>query len=178
MKHVILPLGLLMSAGFFGSAYADNIAKCEIVLLESVGEDGGSAQVASFRPAGEFISSVYDGEEGHLTESDGHKIRAVMCERSDVIPTLRDFPLLATGIPFSISENFDSSDSRLMTFYYKAGEFKHKYKGPDLMAEDQTKLDEILDVYNLQPHKLPKPDITEEVEDMKRISKEKHEELK
>ena len=156
------------------SAHADNIAACEVVLMEPVLENGEptGAEMASFRPAAEFMSSVYDDEDGFARELDGFKIRGVMCERREIIPTLRDFPIIATGVPLAMSENFDSPESNLMTLFYKDGKFKHTYSGAALSPSDQVKLDDVMEVFNLQPHDLSAP------EKMEKISKEKHEELK
>ena len=153
-------------------AYAGNIAACEVVLMEPVldGEIDTGATMASFRPAAAFISSVYDDEEGYVSELDGYTIRGVMCTRKSVMPTLRDFPIVSTGVPFSMSENFDSTESSLMTVYYKDGAFQYDYRGRDLSEKEQAGLVDIIDVFNLQPHDLPpkvdvaKPDIAEKAE--------------
>jgi len=158
MKKLWLALPLIISA-FTPQAFADNIAACEVILMETVEEDGKKtqAQMASFRPAVDFLSSVYDDEDGHMTEVDGYKIRGVMCVRKDVIPTLRDFPILATGLPFSLSQNFDSSESSLMTVYYKEDQFRHAYKGGPLPDDKIAQLLDVMEVFNLQPHDLKAP---------------------
>ncbi|WP_154813641.1 hypothetical protein [Hellea balneolensis] len=137
-------------------AFADNIAGCEVVLMEKIEQEGveGTAEVASFRPAADFIASIYDDETEVLREIDGLPIRAVMCERKSVVPSLRDFPIIATGTPFMISQNFDSTQTGLTTIYFKDGEFRTDYKGPDLAGETEAKMKDRLEVFNLQPNDL------------------------
>jgi len=143
----------------------DNIAACEIILLQDIrGEaNEGSMQVASYRSAVDFIASVYDEEDGHIKTVDDLAIRGLICVRDNVIPTLRDFPIVATGVPVSLSQNFESNTSGLMTVYFKDGEFQHQYSGPDLTQAEQAALTDALETYNLQPHDLvttPKADIS------------------
>ena len=155
MKKLTLIMAASL-AGFAAPAFAGNIANCEVVLLEPMEKDGidTGGRFASFRPAAEFISSIYDDEDGYARQLDGHDIRGVMCTRRAVIPTLRDFPILASGIPFSISDNFDAPDSKLMTLYFKDGEFKHIYSGAPLTETEQDELSNVMEVFNLQPHDL------------------------
>ena len=139
-------------------AFADNIANCEVVLMERIEQEGleGAAEVASFRPAGDFLASVYSDDEQAeiLREIDELPIRAVMCERQSLVPSLRDFPIAATGIPFMISQHFDSTETGLTTIFFKDGKFQHSYKGPELDAEIQAELEDRIEVYNFQPHDL------------------------
>jgi len=152
MKYFIAALLLTIST----SAFADNIAGCEVVLMEKIAQEGieGKAEVASFRPAEDFIASIYDDETEVLREIDGLPIRAIMCKRQSVVPSLRDFPIVATGTPFMISQNFDSTSTGLTTVWFKGGKFKHSYKGPDLDEETEAELGDRMEVYNLQPHDL------------------------
>lgn len=124
---------------------------CEIVLIEPVAK---GASLASYRPADDFIESIYDDAEGFLETVDSLKVRAVMCTRDRVIPQLRDFPILASGVHFSISNNFDSHDSQFMTVFYKAGTFQHKFSGPTLTEGEQIALRDVMEIYNLQDHDL------------------------
>lgn len=142
--------------GLSTPAFADNIAGCEVVLMEKIKQEGveGTAEVASFRPAADFIASIYDDEADVLREIDGLPIRAVMCKRKSVIPSLRDFPIVATGTPFMISQNFDSTETGLTTIYFKDGEFRSDYKGPDLSDTLEAEMKDRLEVFNLQPHDL------------------------
>jgi len=152
MRVLIAALTLSISA----PAFADNIAGCEVVLMETIKQEGleGSAEVASFRSAADFIASIYDDETEVLREIDGLPIRAVMCKRQSVVPSLRDFPIVATGTPFMISQNFDSAESGLTTVFFKDGEFRSSYKGAELDADTNAEMKDRLEVFNLQPHDL------------------------
>jgi len=152
MRLLIAALLLSISA----PALADNIAGCEVVLMETIKQEGleGTAEVASFRPAEDFIASIYDDETETLREIDGLPIRAIMCKRKSVIPSLQDFSIVATGTPFMISQNFESTESGLTTIYFKNGEFRSSYKGPDLDEDTAAEITERLEAFNLQPHDL------------------------
>ncbi len=169
MKYFLAALLLSVSA----PALADNIAGCEVVLMERIEQEGleGSAEVASFRPAEDFIASIYDEESEVLREIDGLPIRAIMCKRQSIIPSLRDFPIVATGTPFMISQNFDSAETGLTTVWFKDGEFRHSYKGPDLDKETQAEMKDRLEVFNLQPHELAEKE--KAMQDMSASSAEK-----
>jgi len=134
----------------------DNIAGCEVILLEEIKGEANEErmQIASYRSAAGFIASIYDEEDGHLQKIDEVPIRGLICVRDNVIPTLRDFPIVATGVPFSISQNFDSATSGLMTIYFKDGTFQHQYSGQDLTEGEQAALTDALETFNLQPHDL------------------------
>lgn len=124
---------------------------CEIVLIETVAK---GASLASYRPADDFLESIYDDEDGFQETVDSLKVRAVMCTRDRVIPQLRDFPILSSGVQFSISNDFDSHDSQFMTVFYKAGKFQHKFSGPTLSDGELIALRDVMEVYNLQEHDL------------------------
>lgn len=139
-------------------ALAENIANCEVVLMEKIKQEGleGSAEVASFRPAADFIASIYDEETEVLREIDGLPIRAVMCKRRSVIPSESDFNIVATGTPFMISQNFDSTETGLTTIFFKEGEFRSSYNGPELSEENAAKLKSRIEQFNSKPHDLAK----------------------
>ena len=152
-RFLFMLSALVLPAPF---AAADNIADCEVLIAERIEDEatGGSALISSYRPAGAFISSVYDDEAGYIREIDGHKIRALLCQRRLAIPTLRDYPLLETGIPLSLSQNFDSALSDLVITRFKDGAFRAEYTGPGLSAEQQAELEDVIEVFNLQPNDL------------------------
>ena len=155
MKKTFL-ISLIMIGVTAVPTRADNIANCEVAVMEPLMDEGepSGAEIAAFYPAAEFMASVYDDEDGAVLEVEGKPIRAVLCQRRDILPTLRDFPVVATGIPFSISNNFDSAESRMISVYFKAGEFTHKFVGDELAEKEETALMDILEVFNLQPHDL------------------------
>lgn len=137
-------------------AWADNIAGCEVVLMEQIKQEDseGVTEVASFRPAADFIASAYDEDVEVLREIDGLPIRAVMCKRRSVIPSESDFAIVATGTPFMISQNFDSTETGLTTLYFKEGEFRSIYKGPELSEDRQAEMKARLKDFNSRPHDL------------------------
>lgn len=154
-KLLLAGLALCLHAYAFGS---DNVANCEILVQEAVTLDGEptGAFVDTYIPASDFIASVYDGEEGHLTQANGKNIRVLFCTRQNIIPTLRDFPLLATGIPFAVSTDFDTPGTPLIYYFYAQGKFAHAYEGPELSTDQAAKLADAMEVFNLQPHDLGK----------------------
>ncbi len=156
MKKLTL---IVMAMAITGTATAsDNVANCEVLVQEPVTLDGKptGAFVDTYIPASDFIASVYDGEDGHLTQAEGKDIRVLFCTRQNIIPTLRDFPLLATGIPFAVSTDFDTPGTPLIYYFYAKGKFAHAYEGPDLSEEQAAKLADAMEVFNLQPHNLGK----------------------
>lgn len=138
------------------AAFAGNIAKCEVVLLETIEDESGrgGAQVASYRPAGEFMESVYDKDVETLYKIDDLSIQAVMCQRTDIIPSETDGKIIATGIPFFLSQSFESQDTDLVSFFFKDGEFRYSYKGPGLSDETQNLLDARIVSLNEMEHDL------------------------
>jgi len=159
MKTVISVLAAgLISLVASSSALAGNVAECEIAISKPVLLDGKQtgAHIQTYLPASEYIASVYDEDDGHLTEIDGGRILALYCVRREVVPTVRDFNLIATGIPMALSTDFDDAASPLIYVYYKDGVFKHAYEGPEQTPERLAALNETMEVLNLQPHKLKK----------------------
>jgi len=150
----ILITALLLSIS--SPAWADNIAGCEVVLMEKIDQEDneGVTEIASFRPAADFIASAYDEEIEVLREIDGLPIRAIMCKRKSVVPSESDFPIVATGTPFMISQNFDSTETGLTTVYFKDGAFQYSYNGPDLSEEKDAAIKARLEDFNSRPHDL------------------------
>lgn len=142
-------------------AHAGNIAQCEAALIEKL-DDGG--QFITYAPAVEFISSVYNDEKALVKKVEGQHIRAILCKRRDVVPTLRDFPILATGIPLSLSPNFDANNSRATSLYFKDGKFSYQYVGTALSDANQKRLDDIMEIFNFQPHDLTEAEAEVKVE--------------
>ena len=62
-------IALSLTVGIAPAAWADNVAHCEVVIMQVVNDEAsaGEAQVATFAPAVTFLSSLYDDEDGHLT---------------------------------------------------------------------------------------------------------------
>jgi hypothetical protein len=152
MRLIIAALLVSVSA----PVWADNIAGCEVVLMEKIKQEDneGVTEIASFRPAADFIASAYNEETEVLREIDGLPIRAIMCKRHSIVPSESDFPIVATGTPFMISQNFDSNETGLTTIYFKDGEFRSSYKGPELSADKETEMKMRLAGFNARPHDL------------------------
>jgi|GEM_PF-1151231 len=155
MKKLLAPL-FVIGMAFSPPAAADNVAGCEIVLKEKISDEkiDGTAEVASFRPAGDFIESVYDDDIELIRKVDDAPIRAVMCKRQSIVPSMRDYPIAATGIPFILSQNFDADDTGVLTGFFKGGEFQYNYIGPDLTEEIVKNIDLLIDGFNLQSNDL------------------------
>lgn len=145
-RLIKLAAAIAIAATLHTPASADNVADCEVLLMQVVATDAGNgeAQIASYRPAVDFLGSLYDKKDGYITEIDGHPIRAVMCRRNDVIPAASDYPIMATGVPFILSQDFDSTDTDSLTMFWKDGVFDYVYKGYPLSDEGQKILDDRL----------------------------------
>lgn len=100
---------------------APNNANCEIVLTNPIQDETGKARGlgATYLPAEDFLISVYEEGTPTMLEVKDRPISAVICKRLDVIPTKNDYSIVATGIPLSLSQSFESRDSDLVTVYYK-----------------------------------------------------------
>ncbi len=133
-KYIILTAFALTLAP---AAWADNVAHCEVLLMQTVEDEAkaGTFQIASYRPAAQFIASLHDEDPAHQTEVDGHKIQALLCRRNDIIPAETDYPMMATGVPFVLSQDFDSAETDSLTLFWKAGAFDYVYKGHPLSEE-------------------------------------------
>ncbi len=153
-----LILSTLVASSFAATAQADNVADCEVLIQKPVVLDGvkTGAYMKTYVPATDFIASVYDDQEGHETQALGQDIKVLFCKRHNIIPTLRDFPLLATGIPMAVSPNFDAADSPIIYYFHDGEKFIHVYEGPDLSSDKAAELTDAMDVFNLQPHNLGK----------------------
>lgn len=134
------------------NAYAGETSECELLLVQIIqSPDGkGEAQVPSYIPAEEFMATLSDDQPGHMTEYLGHKIQAVMCRRNDILPTQEDYTILATGVPFILSQDFDSSDTDSLTLYWKDEAIQHIYKGYPLSEEAESVLETRLTQFSEQ----------------------------
>ena len=144
MKHLLktLAAGLTICA-LSNAAHAEDFSECEVLLVQIIQADDatGEAQIASYRPAENFLKSVQDDVPGHMTQIDGQNIQAIMCTRNEVIPTKSDYVVMSTGLPFILSQDFDSADTDSLTTYWKDGKIEHVYKGYPLSEEAQNILD-------------------------------------
>lgn len=141
MKKYIIMTGLALAIS--PAAWADNVAHCEVLLVKNVeGADlDGALQVTDYRPAVDFIASVHDDDPEYQTQIEGHNIQALLCRRNELIPAETDYPMMATGVPFVLSQDFDRADTDSLTMFWKDGAFDYVYKGYPLSDEAQSLLD-------------------------------------
>lgn len=119
------------------TALASGLEQCEVVVSNDVVDaEGGRMTVASYRSADPFLSSVFDPQVPLALEVEGSLIRGIICVRNDLVPTEKDYAVLATGVPLSLSQNFDSADSDILTIYFRAGFFEHKYTSDYPMSDE------------------------------------------
>lgn len=133
---------------------------CEVVVSsEVVDGDGGRMTVASYQPADRFLSGIYDAKVQLTLKEDGAPIQGLICVRNDLVPTEKDYAILATGVPLSLSQDFDSADSDILTVYFDGGKFAHKYTSDYPMSDEfanaiQSRLSDFSD----RDHGLIKPE--------------------
>lgn len=158
MNHRVLStIVVAATAALFAvSSQADNIADCEILLMEFIEDEKGNGgmQVASYGPAEDYIASVYDDEPGHLKTVDDAPIRALLCQRNNVIPAESDYALLATGIPFILSQDFDDTETDSLTLFWKRDHFGYVYKGYPMTDETEALLETRLADFTTRDHGL------------------------
>jgi hypothetical protein len=127
----LLPAALLLTASlsFMSTvSLAAGSDGCEVVVSsEVVDADGGRMTVASYRPAEQFLAGVYDANTPLTLKEGGAPIRGLICVRNDLAPTEKDYAILATGVPLSLSQDFDSADSDILTVYFNGEAFAHRY---------------------------------------------------
>ena len=159
MKVKFLTAAIMGTAliAFALPAQADNIADCEILTMEFIPDEKGQGgmQVATYGPANDFIASAYDDEDGHLDTVNDVPIRALLCQRNDVIPVEKDYALMATGVPFILSQDFDDTETDSLTIYWKNDHFDYVYKGYPLSDETKEKLENRLAKFTKRDHGLP-----------------------
>ncbi len=115
-------------------AFAGNIAQCEAVISAFVEDEaGGGADISSFRDPADFFVGVYDDEAEVVTEIDGFPIRAIICERRELMPDEDDYAILATGVMLSLSQQFDSKSSDMLSIVWYDGRFRWQWKSDEEM---------------------------------------------
>ena len=149
-------LAALALAALPAPAMAGNIASCEIVIMEYIEDEaGGGMDVASFRPAAEFLTGVYDADTPLVTRVGERPIRAVLCERADLLPDEDDYAILATGVPFALSQDFDTNQSDSLTLFFKDGRFQYRYASASPMDEGmKAELETRLEDFSAREHGL------------------------
>ena len=73
---------------------------------------------------------------------------------------------MATGVPFVLSQDFDSTDTDSLTVFWKDGAFDYVYKGYPLSDEAQSLLEERLADFTarglFETHETETADLSEE----------------
>ena len=131
---------------------------CEIVIVKEVVDgDGGRMSVAAYKPATDFIKAAKKEAKSVNMSDDGSPIRGVICVRNDLVPADEDYAILATGIPLSLSQDFDSADSDILTVYFDEGQFNHRYTSDyPMSSEFKVALDTQLAAFTARDHGLVK----------------------
>lgn len=160
MKSLWLLLAMLMTPS---AVFASGLDRCEIVVMEEiVDEDGGRLTTASYRSAEPFLAGVFEPNVPITLNDDGDLIRGLLCERNDLVPTERDYAVLSTGIPLSLSQDFDSAGSDILTIFYDGNAFVHKYTSDYPMSgEFETAVVSTLSDFSARDHGLVRPDTDE-----------------
>lgn len=157
MRSLGLAVALLVIPS---AAFASGLEQCEVVVSnEVVDADGGRMTVASYRSAEPFLAGIFDPKVPLTLDDDGSLIRGLICVRNDLVPTEHDYAVLATGIPLSLSQDFDSADSDILTVYFGKGAFAHKYTSDYPMSDDfATAVKARLSDFSTRDHGLVKPE--------------------
>jgi hypothetical protein len=146
-KNISLALWIAVAAAFIAAAPAGaQSSTCQLMLLPS----SAAQNKAEYIDAADFLGRVYDGSQTPKKTAQNKPIRAVICPRARLIPTMRDFPILNTGLPLSLSENFDDPNAGLLTVYDTGAEFRADYSGPKLSPALEDELRDRLEIFNLQ----------------------------
>lgn len=137
---------------------AKRFSECEVLAMRFIPDETGKGgmDLTTYAPAKDYINSVYDDEEGHVTMIGGDRIRALLCERNDILPDDADYPLLATGVPFILSQDFDDTDTDSLTIFWRKTYFDYVYKGYPLSEETEALLKAKLEDYSNREHGLNK----------------------
>ena len=146
-----LTVGAILLAAL--PALAGNIADCEVVVMDAVEGEATSGVAAAFLDAGEVISSMLDPERPTLAVIDGRPVQALMCTRRNPVPDAEDVPLIASGIPFILSSDFDSDSAPVVTLALDEERRAVARMAVGLSAPQETALADFLDAYEPQDAK-------------------------
>ena len=131
-------LALALAAALLPApALAGNIAQCEAIISAFVEDEaGGGAEISSFRDPTDFFMGVYDPDAPVITEIGNFPIKAIICERRDLMPDEDDYAILATGVMLSLSQAFDSKRSDMLSVKWIDGRFRWQWKSADEIDPD------------------------------------------
>lgn len=139
-----------------GSELDERFSSCEVLTMRYIPDEAGQGgmDLTTYAPAQDYINSVYDDDAGHISTIRGDRIRALLCERDDVLPVDADYPLLTTGVPFILSQDFDDTETDSLTIFWRKTYFDYVYKGHPLSLETETLLKSRLEAYSNRDHGL------------------------
>ena len=146
-----LTVGAILLAAL--PAFAGNIANCEVVVMDAVEGEATSGVAVAFLDAGEVIGSMLDPERPTLAVIDGRPVQALMCTRRNPVPDAEDVPLIASGIPFILSSNFDSDSAPVVTLALDEERRAVARMAVGLSATQEAALADFLDAYEPQDAK-------------------------
>ena len=126
-------------------AWAGNVANCEVLVMREVGDTQGVA--AAFSDGAEVVASMLDPDRPTIAAIDNAPIQALMCTRRNPVPDAEDAPLIASGIPFILSTDFNSQDAPLVTVALDADRQAIVRIAVGLSAGQETALAEFIDGY-------------------------------
>ena len=150
MKSTLPKYVLISLASFFSYASAQaQTSNCELVTMETISA-AESIGAAKFHDASDFIARLYKGEDTLDKTVNGQPVRAVLCQRDSLLPTLRDLPLIKTGLPLSLSQDFDSPNSGLLMIMDTGESYAAEYTGKPEQGPDPKKLKDVMEIFNLQ----------------------------
>jgi len=124
-------------------------SKCELVTMETI-NTAESIGAAQFHDGTDFIERLYAGEDISDKTINGTPIRAILCQREDLLPTMRDLPLIKTGLPLSLSQDFDSPNSGLLMVMDNGTDYVAEYSGSENKSPDAEKLKDVMEIFNFQ----------------------------
>ena len=126
-------------------ALAGNVANCEVLVMREVGDKQGVA--ATFSDGADVVASMLDPDRPTIAAIDGAPIQALMCTRRNPVPDDEDTPLIASGIPFILSTDFNSQDAPLVTVALDEDRQAIVRIAVGLSAGQETSLAEFIDGY-------------------------------
>lgn len=135
---------LLLALGCVSAQAQTSSTNCELLLISA------DESVPSYAKADSVIEDIYAGTEEKPRRYAGQNIKAIACTRVDIIPTLRDLPLIKTGLPLALSTDFDAPGAVLLLIKDDGKAYIAESSGQALDAAAQKSLDDILEIFNLQ----------------------------
>ena len=132
--------------------------------MRDVGD--GQGVTAAFSAGADVVASMLDPERPTIAAIDDAPIQALMCTRRDPVPDAEDAPLVASGIPFILSTDFDSADAPLVTLGLDGDRRAVVRIAVGLSPAQETALEKFITEYEPVGPKYTDEDDVEPVEDV------------